>query len=126
MQHETSVNNFARRSEHTASSTTRRTACSFAEALTTFFQCLVEHPVVQHLVRQHLLELAILVLELLEALRIRHLHPAILPTPPVESLLADVGVPADLLHRLLPVHLAQDPYDLFRRVPLSLHCLALG
>ena len=92
-----------------------------AEALPTFFECLLQHPNLEDLICPHLLELRILLLKLLEALEIGHFHPAILAPPPIKGLFADVRLPADLFHGFLSVGLAQYLYYLFGRVSLFLH-----
>ena len=61
------------------------------------------------------------VLQLLEAPGVGHLHAAILATPAVEGLFADIGLAADLLDGLTTVGLAQEADDLFGRVSLFLH-----
>src|SRR5205807_229090 len=71
------------------------------------------------------LQLGVLALELLQALDVVGLHPAVLRAPAVKRVLGDLELLGDLWDRLAfgehPLCLAQLANDLLGRVPASLH-----
>ena len=83
-------------------------------------------PVSDEQIGQHLsLQAPVLALELLQAPCLAHLHPAVLPPPPVVRLLGDAELPADQLHGFAAgqtdLCLPQCSDDLLRSVSLPSH-----
>ena len=98
--------------------------CRLRPGLTAFFQSLLQKLLAQHLVGEHPLEPGVLLLKLLELLGLIDLHHAELLLPPVEGLLADLPLTADVPDRLVAfLRLTQNPYLLFCSVSFALHCM---
>lgn len=76
-------------------------------------------------IRGLLLELAVRLLELLESADFFHAHPRELLLPPLERLLADSHLPADLSHRRSALGLPLRERDLLRCIPQLFHRPAL-
>src|SRR5690606_18182224 len=70
---------------------------------------------VQRLVRNNPLQPPILLLQLLQLPSIAHLHPPVLPTPPIKRLPAHTLPPADLLNPTTPLRFPKQADDLLLR-----------
>ena len=85
----------------------------------------LQDQLVQCQVRHCSLQAPVLALELLQAPCLAHLHPAVLPPPPVVRLLGDAQLPADQLHGFAAgqtdLCLPQCSDDLLRSVSLPSH-----
>src|SRR5438445_2682600 len=110
-----------RRGDPGASGPLRADAAGSPVSLRDLLESLDLHP----LVCDDPLERRVLALELLQALDVVRLHPAVLRAPAVERVLRDLELLGDLGDRLAfrqqPLGLAQLANDLLRRVPASLH-----
>src|SRR4051794_9043441 len=99
----------------------RSRPASLSWASEVFCQHLAQRRRVQHLLRQQLLEPAVLLLERLQAPRLRDLEPAVLRAPGVERRITDAVPPADLGPRQPRLVLLQHADDLLLAEPALAH-----
>src|SRR5262249_21433736 len=86
----------------------------------------LERLVVQREVRDQMLEPAVFVLQLPKPPCLRDLQSAVLRFPPIESLLRNALLPADLLRRLSRLPFLQHSYDLFLGELFCAHAVLLS
>jgi hypothetical protein len=80
-----------------------------------------ERGCIQHLFGQKLLQFGVLVLELLQPLRLGHIHAAVLGFPVVQHRFTDAVLARQIRRLRSCLVLLQNPDDLLFREPCSLH-----
>ncbi len=106
----------------------RRTRPAFAspdhaaeQVSESFSHCVLQHRLVQTQIRYQLLEMTRLVLELFQSAHFSHAHAEVLFLPPVERLLADLPLSADVRHCNTALRLPKRERNLFFRESLPFH-----